>query len=128
MHIDRFKKDDGYYDEDDCYYEDAATFIQGKLLDFCCCGDPCSNLEYVRDSLLFLKKKSDHNRTEERFDSEFYKQWNEEVLKYFGNINAANFMWYWLDNKQFSEHGSAIPGWLTDEGEELLEDLIVLTK
>lgn len=32
-------------------------------------------------------------------------------------------MWYWLDNKGYTEHGGSVPGWLTEEGWKLLEDL-----
>lgn len=36
MYIDKFKKEDGYYDYEnhDCFYEDAETFLQSRVLGF----------------------------------------------------------------------------------------------
>ena len=50
MHIDKYKKDDGYYDDDN-------TFCQVRLFGFCSCGLPRKNLEYIRDGLAHIDVK-----------------------------------------------------------------------
>lgn len=117
MHIDKYFKDDGYYDKDDCYYEDAESFLATGVLDFCGCGMPDAALEHVRDSLQLIK---------DLYSTENYNKWREKELDLFNNYGVAYFMYYFLDNKGLTEHGGQVPGWLTLEGEELLEDLIEL--
>jgi len=129
MHIDKFKKEDGYYDESECFYEDAESFIQTKLFGFCGCGYPDDNLIYVRDSMRLLRnfRFSEHDEKNESWE-EFYKRYRTAVDNHFKSSGAEYFMWYWLDEKGYTEHGGSFPGWLTVEGEELLDDLEETTK
>jgi len=120
MNIDKFKRDDGYYDEKDCFYENAESFLQGKVLKFCGCGSPDLSLKFIRKALrqvqnlkeLVLEKKQTH------------EEWSAENKKIFGE--SEYFVWYFLDREGFTEHGGSIPGWLTKSGIELLEDLDAL--
>jgi hypothetical protein len=118
MHIDKYFKDDGYYDGD-TYYEDAESFLATAILDFCGCGMPDAALEHVRDALQLIKDLYDTNK---------YDEWREKELKLFNSDGPAYFMYYFLDNKELTEHGGQVPGWLTLEGEELLDDLNELIK
>jgi len=103
MHIDKYKQADGWYlDEEGVSYEDAGSFLGTKILDFCGCGNPDSALEYVRDVMQNIKGKDFDSR---KYDGKEY------------------FVWYYLDNKELTDHGSSVPGWLTEKGEEFLEDL-----
>ena len=122
MYIDKYKKDDGYYDEDDCYYETAKDFIQTKILGFCGCGRPEDNLEYIRDGLAHINAPRSKNMTHEQH-SEWFKKWVKRGHEIFGNELSRYFFFYWCDKEGLTEHGSSIPGWLTPKGEELLEDL-----
>lgn len=122
MFIDKFKKGDGYYDEEECYYEDAESFISNSVLGFCGCGKPEDAIEYVRNALqivddlekLVWKKMMT------------YEAWEERKKALFTNEGAEYFMWYFLDNKELTDHGSSVPGWLTEKGVELLADLTEL--
>lgn len=124
MYIDKFKKENGYYDQNECYYEDAESFISNGILGFCGCGMPDAALEYVRKALqivddlkqLVWKKKIT------------YEQWEERKKEVFVNDGAEYFMWYFLDNKKLTEHGGSVPGWLTKKGIELLADLTELSE
>ena len=122
MHIDKFKKEDGYYDEDNCFYENAENFISTGMLGFCGCGEPDEALSYVHKALQIVDDLSRlvHGK------KITYEQWEENNKDEFVNDGAMYFMWYFLDNKGLTEHGGSVPGWLTAKGKELLSDLIEL--
>ena len=129
MNIDKFKRDDGYYDESEYFYEDAKSFVQAKVFGFCGCGGPDDNLLYVRDSMRLLRNfhSKEHDKEKESWD-DFHKRHRAAVDDHFKLSGAEYFMWYWLDEKGFTEHGGCVPGWLTAEGEALLDDLEEITK
>jgi hypothetical protein len=129
VNIDKFKKGEDYVDpETGCCYDDAESYITTNMLGFCGCGDPGTALTYVRDSLRLLRIQQDFHRNavKETWD-EFWTRYQTAVDAHFKSSGAEYFMWYWLDNKGYTEHGSSVPGWLTEGGRELLEDLEELT-
>ena len=119
MHINKYKDGFGYTYKDGCYYEDAESLIATGILHFCGCGMPNAALEHVRKALqivddlkqLVWKKKIT------------YEQWEERKKGVFANNGQEFFMWYFLENKGLTEHGVSVPGWLTQDGIELLSDL-----
>ena len=119
MHIDKYKKEDGYYDEDDIYYEDSESFLQGKILGFCNCGMPENSLKHVQ---LALRQVSNLKCIVWE-KKQTIEEWDAENNKLLGGETGTYFMWYWLDTKGFTEHGGSVPGWLTESGYKLLEDL-----
>lgn len=119
MNIDKFKREEGYYDEDGCFYEDAESFLQIKVLGFCGCGDPDLSLKHTQ---IALRQVS--NLKELVWEKkQTWEEWDKENKKLLGEETGVYFMWYWLDTKGFTEHGGSVPGWLTESGYELLEDL-----
>ncbi len=127
MYIDKYKQADGTYeDEDGIYFENAEEFMNG-ILGFCGCGLPVDAAEYIMGAMQLL-----HNRSEmvlnmpldEHATSEKY-QANEQKLKtYFASQGAEYFMWYYLDDHDFLEHGVGVAsGWLSEKGEQVLSDL-----
>lgn len=121
MNIDKYKKTDengftAYYDENDTCYMSAEQFLQIKILDFCFCGDPESNLKYVGKALQVIDKSRGKG----------YKYFVKLADELFRNSRAAYFMFYFLDSKELTEHGSSLSGWLTQKGKEFLEDVIEL--
>ena len=73
MHIDKFKKagDVGYTDPTGCYWPDAEDFLQGYVLDFCCCGNPDDNLKFIAKVL----KHVDELKTEVWSKNISYEEW-----------------------------------------------------
>jgi len=119
MHIDKYKNKDGeYIDEDDCSWMDAEDFLQGKLLGFCCCGDATENIKYVAKILRHI-----HNLIELVHQSKklTYKDWVRQGQE-IGSYQSLYFAYYFLDKIGFTNHGSAVPGWVTKEGIEFMED------
>lgn len=117
----KYRQEDGsLLDENGVWHGDSAVeFIQGAILKFCGCGLPDENVRYIRDALALV----DWNRQSIR-DQEPEHGWTEyrkRCTKLFNNHNAEYFMWYWLDMQGYVEHGSSLPGWLSESGEELLE-------
>lgn len=120
MFIDKFKREDGYYDQDNCYYEDAESFISIGILGFCGCGMPADALEYVRKALQLVDDVVIWG------DRSAHEQWEERKRELFSDDGAEYFMWYFLNDKGLTDHGTSVPGWLTDKGIELLSDLMEL--
>jgi len=119
MNIDRFKKEDGYYDENNCFYENAESLLQAKILGFCDCGDSILSLKHTQIALRQVSNLKE--LVWER--KQTWEEWYRINIELLGNENSVYFMWYWLDSKGFTEHGSSVPGWLTTKGQSLLADL-----
>lgn len=137
MHIDKFKKDKGYEDADGVEYDDATEFLTSAVLDFCSCGDPESAMVYVRDVLKLLDDRNiamseyyeNHPGIPDSGATELWDHWKEKFTKVFhGNRGLEYFVYYFLDNKGFTEHGGSVPGWLTDKGREFIEDVTEFEK
>lgn len=113
-----YRQADGWFkSEDGCDYETATDLLQCGMLDFCGCGSPEENLDFIRTGLELINEKRPEN------PNEFDKWWHEKeerVLKHFGNSQSAYFFYYWLDKEEYTEHGGSVPGWLTEKGLELL--------
>jgi len=119
MNIDKFKKGGGYCDKNNCFYKDAESFLQTKILGFCGCCLPNLSLKHTQIALrqVYNLNTLVHNK------KQTWDEWKSENEKLLGNENSVYFMWYWLDTKELTEHGGSVPGWLTPKGKELLEDL-----
>jgi len=122
MYIDKFKKDDGYYSQDGCFYGTAEDFIQGEILGFCGCGVPEENLRFIMRGLSHIDKERPDN------DPGWYDEWVKEGIEIFGNDAVRFFFFYWADKEKLTAHGGSVPGWLADKGRELLSDLVEMHK
>ena len=56
-------------------------------------------------------------------DKQTYEEWSAAEKRLFGSSGAAYFVYYVLDEKELTEHGTSVPGWLTEKGLTLLQDL-----
>lgn len=120
MSLDRFKDQHGDYYYDGAWHEDAESLIQCGMLDFCGCGDPQGNLRYIQAGLQHIKDYLAEGKN--------LAEWDKDGLIIFGSESARYFFFYWADKEELSEHGSRIPGRLTDKGHQLLADLNELFK
>jgi hypothetical protein len=127
MHLDKYKDEDGYYfpipdmpQEKGCFYEDVESLIQIEILGFCGCGCPDESVKYVGKALRLIQDRADtwDNRTSMPFE-----EWKAKCKELFKTSEAEYFMFYYLDSKDLTEHGGSVPGWLTDKGRELMEDI-----
>lgn len=122
---------------DGCHYDTAVSLIQGYFLDSCGCGRPAENLVFVLEGLRFINTPSPNSwklPVAERDPSpeamtEWSKHREEREKELFYTKRIAYFFYYWADHLDLTEHGGAVPGWLTDKGqlvlnllEEMLED------
>lgn len=100
----------GYHDKDGICYFTAEDFIQTHIFGFCGCGDAELTLKYIRDHMQLLQEhKANH------FGPETGARYKFDAPEY--------LVWYELDRVGLTEHGHAVPGWLTKYGEEILHDL-----
>lgn len=112
LHVDKYyigKDGEEYTDQNGITFDSAKDLIAIGILNFCGCGDQDSALIFIRDVLEILGSDYTHSR----FDGFFPE--DKQGMKY--------FTLYMLDNLGLEEHGISTPGWLTDKGKEVLEDL-----
>ena len=109
---------DGFEDKDGLYHEDRESFLCSRL-NFCGCGSPEDALSFVRSSLRIVSdlKAKVWEKTET------WESWDARCNALFGSDGCRYFTFYFLDHHELTEHGGAVPGWLTDKGKELLADL-----
>lgn len=136
MHIDRYKNPDGdvggfLMPGDCCHYDDERSLITTGLLGFCGCGRPEENLAFIRDGLQHIDEaisaSPDPWKDRPAWDAWFAGHKAREI-EIFGNERAAYFFFYWADKNGLTDHGGSVPGWLSDKGRELIEDLQELTR
>lgn len=125
MNIDKFKDEDGGYLYKGISYEDAEDFL-GSFFGFCGCGRPDVALKYMRDcmshileleELVWEKKMS-------------YDDWEKKQKSLYINEGAMYAIYYLLSDKDITEHGGGVPGWLSNtvndtiiSGKQILSDL-----
>jgi len=96
---------------DDCSYPSLLYYLTEKL-NLCGCGMPEKALLFIRDVLAHVQ---------ERFDLEL--PWSETEIRrkaILPTYGIEYFTFYMLDDLGLLEHGSSVPGWLTDEGKAVL--------
>lgn len=105
-----------FIDENGIEYDTLPEYLQIGVLDFCACGRPGNNLNYIRKGLAILR---------DFYNSESinYEEFKRLVDELYHDSDNAYFFWYWCDKEGYTEHGSGLPGWLTEEGEQLLAQL-----
>lgn len=87
-----------------------------QIFGFCGCGLPEYTYKFIFNGLKHIKKLGDCGCN--------YKLWEQEGKEIFHTSGIKYFFYYVLDNIGLTEHGSSVPGWLTVEGEILLDIMI----
>jgi hypothetical protein len=126
LHIDKYKQPDGGYKmPNDSYCCDAEEVLHIAILGFCGCGRPKDSLAYMRDVLKHIDELHEIHEISRVYEERkpAYDAWDEKGKSLFATEGAKYFMFYFLDNIGFTEHGGSVPGWLTEEGREFLEDV-----
>lgn len=124
MHIDKYETTVGeYIDPTGCAWESAEDFLQGYVLGFCCCGQPDANLKFIAQVLKHINEL----KTEVWSKNISFEDWQFQGST-IASENALYFAYYFLDQKELTEHGGSVPGWLTDKGIEFMEDVNELYK
>ena len=118
--IEKLKKDAAglYIDANGIGHCSLVDFLCDQL-QFCGCGSPETVLVYVCASLQLIDDLQQLVWT----DKETINSWRARCDAHFHGSGAMDFMWYYLDRMKLTEHGSAVPGWLTGKGKEMLRDL-----
>jgi len=104
-----------------CFHATAGDLLQAGLLGFCCCGMPDENLRYVLGGLELIEslRSSPQGKVEW---SAWWEEHKARELRHFGSERAAYFFYYWCsDPAKLTEHGSGVPGWLTEKGKAMLD-------
>ena len=109
-------KTDEYFSHEDC--------LQIGLFNSCSCGMPEENLRYILGGLELIADRGPDTHGPKANKEAFDIWWDTHqaaVLKHHGSQGAAYFFYYWADNLNLTEHGGAVPGWLTEKGQIVLE-------
>ncbi len=102
------------------WYEDAEGYLVDKL-GFCGCGSP-------EDALIFLLSVLETiflcTHREGQDPQDFHRGWEQRKAIFKTVPSGLEYIfYYYLDSKELIEHGGAVPGWLTNKGIDLLNDL-----
>lgn len=117
MHVDKYKQpDEGYLDPDGCWHEDAEDVIRIGILKQCGCGNGWASMTYIRDILRLIRGRDGSDEGYKRCDDFFHSEGEKYT------------MYYLLDDLGLTDHGTSVPGWLSEKGVEVLEDLEELLK
>ena len=115
-----FKSDGmGYVGSDGCHYEDAVSVL-GGVLGFCGCGDPEAALRYIRDVLRLIDEPRPDGHVEWE---KWYEGHRAREVALLPDEGARWLVYYLLDDKELTEHGGSVPGWLTGKGDDVLAAL-----
>jgi hypothetical protein len=101
---------------------EVNKFFYGKM-QWCGCGEPNGAMELLGEVLEVLAWKFDLKT--EIWES-FYARYSdklEQLVRYKTDYRLACTYFYILESAELTEHGGSVPGWLTDEGEELLKNI-----
>ena len=104
---------DPYFVLDGVTYNSMEDLVETGLLKFCGCGRPGDAVKYVGRALELINQRRE-------LDYEAYVELEEKIFPVEG---ASYFMYYWLDNMELTEHGGSVPGWLTEKGKQVLEEI-----
>ena len=114
-----FKKTLSDYAVEGSSSEDATSLLQSQL-GFCVCGAPEDSLRYILRGLELIEEGS-RDVAEDRAAHEAWLSAHfDRRMEHFGTYGAEYFFYYWCDKADLSNHGGSVPGWLTDEGKNLL--------
>lgn len=103
-----WNKETKTYDIDHCNYENPTEAIVEGIFSFCGCGYPISVLYALKEEMEIIKSE----------DIDKLKR-SDSII----DEGHRHIIWYLLDSRNFTEHGGCVPGWLTDRGEGLLNDI-----
>jgi hypothetical protein len=109
-------KDDYLYNG--LYYDDLENLLHSVYFNFCCCGNPGESLRYIYKCFKHLALRDEMD----------YKDWKKKGRELFPESGSEFFMWYYFSEKGFTEHGSSVPGWLSDLGREVMSNLRIFLK
>lgn len=99
-------------------HEDASLedYLQEHVLGFCTCGMPEHSLSLARDVLRHISHLQDLVWEKKQT----FKEWEEAGAKICGE-REMYFLFYFFHSKDLTEHGGAVPGWLTSWGRTVLQ-------
>jgi hypothetical protein len=106
--------------------QDSIAYVQSfyrQTLKWCDCGDPEGVMRLMRDVLDAIRWNFDENEGRKLP----YEHWQAKIRPLLGEIGSPLCMSYFyvLGAAGLVEHGGGLVngGWLSDEGDELLEHL-----
>lgn len=111
--------------------DSALDLIKTDVIGFCGCGtyEVCYLIrDILKEMKEFRELRKKHNELNLNTDN-IYEEHDKKMLDLVGGKQIIlDFIYYWLNDKDFSEHGTIIPGWLTKRGYDLLHDLELAIK
>lgn len=118
-------------DVDGCSYTYPFDVLQVHEFGFCGCGLIGGALPYVRKGLRYISNRMQGSAADGLcpLAAFWVESENGDAVKQrraLGDEPSAYFFFWWADEKGYTDHGSCLPGWLTDKGKALLELLDLL--
>lgn len=115
---------DDYICPNDCNWDTARDMLlmSDAILGLCGCGMD-GDFDYVMGGLELLAEKAPSGplgMASYEAHSKWYDDFCERRTAHFGSDISAQFFFKWADREGLAEHGTSVPGWLTDTGKRLL--------
>ena len=107
----QIEEDGSIIDSDGFYHPDKLSYLE-DMLGFCGCGYPVSALQFVSKLLELIDGRFENHKFQDDIDTLSGN-----------NIGLEYLLFYFLEDKELTEHGTSIPGWLTEYGKEFLQEL-----
>lgn len=123
MTFDKYKQPDGTWLDEEGTSWDARDWLSIKVLDFCGCGHVERNLEFVRDGLKLIQKRSAYLSSIEKVTDVVMAELKRMEEEVFGTQAAAEFFYQVAAARNLTEHGGSVPGWLDEAGENFIKDV-----
>jgi len=119
MHIDQYKQPDGWfkYPPEAPIDFESAVDVLGHMVGFCGCGRPEDALRFMAGKMRLI-----HNIQATDWSDAAHMALHNS----FHDYGERYFFYYMLDHFGLTEHGSSVPGWLTQKGIEFMEDVEAL--
>lgn len=114
---------DSYVTASGCYYDgnDAEALLAIEVFGFCGCGCPDEALKFMHAALHLVADM--HPTDGAAFDDWWPKHRARADALFHGDGGIEYFTYYHLAERKLTEHGSSVPGWLTELGRSVLVDL-----
>ena len=125
--LDDYRSDEfpgDYICPNECNWTSAREMlvVSDAIIGLCGCGID-GDFDYIMRGLELLDERCPNNDVGEAAYAErrkWYDGLRERRVAHFGSDISAQFFFKWADREGLAEHGSSVPGWLTDAGRRLL--------
>lgn len=111
---------DGQYVLNGDKYDDPCELLQNGILGFGMSYKVGDCLTFIMWGLALVEKRSKVYREAKGDISSLLADRLEDEQQYFNSDGVESFFYHWCVSEELVDYGTSLPGWLTEDGENLL--------